>query len=124
MNLLDSSGWIEIFAGTERAGLFIPALQKGELLVPSIVIYEVRRYVLNHFSAAFLPKVMAALHSFEIVELTGELAANAADEAKRLKLAMADASIYATAQMYSATIWSQDADLGRLPGVKYFPKEP
>ena len=124
MNLLDSSGWIEVFAGTDRAGLFVPALLQGELLVPTVVIYEVRRYVLNRVSPSFLPKAMSAMRSFQTVELTDDLAENAADVAATHKLAMADAMIYATAQMFSATIWSQDADLGRLPGVMYFPKSP
>jgi hypothetical protein len=46
--VLDGSGWIELLAGSDRAHFFEPALQAKRLIVPSIVRYEVGRYVLSH----------------------------------------------------------------------------
>jgi len=38
------------------------------------------------------------------------------------ELAMADALVYATAQIKGAELWTQDKDFESLPNVKYFPK--
>ena len=41
-NVVDSSGWLEYFVGSDRAGLFAPAIENTErLIVPIISIYEV-----------------------------------------------------------------------------------
>jgi AbrB family looped-hinge helix DNA binding protein len=34
----------------------------------------------------------------------------------------ADSMILATAQKFGADIWTQDSDLEKIPGVKYYPK--
>jgi len=38
------------------------------------------------------------------------------------KLAMADALVYAAAEISGAELWTQDKGFERLPSVKYFPK--
>ena len=50
--LMDSSGWIELLAGTERADLYEPALKADRLLIPAIVRYEVGRYLITHADEA------------------------------------------------------------------------
>jgi predicted nucleic acid-binding protein len=35
---------------------------------------------------------------------------------------MADSIILSTAEAYECTIWTQDSDFEKLPGVKFFPK--
>jgi predicted nucleic acid-binding protein len=35
---------------------------------------------------------------------------------------MADSVMLATAQRHRATLWTQDSDFDRLPGVKYYAK--
>ena len=48
MNVVDSSGWIEFFVGGPNAGFFeTPLGAEDELLVPSVVVLEVYRYVLR-----------------------------------------------------------------------------
>jgi predicted nucleic acid-binding protein len=42
MEVVDSSGWIENFVESERAGLFAPAIEDtANLVVPIITVYEV-----------------------------------------------------------------------------------
>jgi hypothetical protein len=42
MNVVDSSGWLEYFAGGPNAAFFAPAIENTRrLIVPSITIYEV-----------------------------------------------------------------------------------
>jgi predicted nucleic acid-binding protein len=50
--LLDTSCWIELLGGSERADLYEPALKADRLLVPGIVRYEVARYLLVHADEA------------------------------------------------------------------------
>ena len=46
MNVIDSSGWLEYFAGGPNATFFAPALADAErIIVPSISILEVFRRI-------------------------------------------------------------------------------
>ena len=37
---------------------------------------------------------------------------------------MADSIILATARVYQATVWTEDADFGAIAGIQYVPKKP
>lgn len=121
--VLDSSGWIELLAGSDRAHLFEPALRAKRLIVPSIVRYEVGRYVLSHKGPSGRELVLTALSKFEQFSIDGDVADMATELAQAHRLAMADALVYAAAQIARAELWTQDKDFERLPGVKYFPKK-
>jgi hypothetical protein len=46
MNVVDSSGWIEYFLGRPNTAFFRPAIHDtANLIVPTIVLYEVIRYL-------------------------------------------------------------------------------
>jgi predicted nucleic acid-binding protein len=120
--VLDSSGWIELLAGTDRAPLFEPVLRVDRLLVPAIVRYEVGRYTLLHQGTAGRELALSALAKFEQIPLNDSLADAASELAHVHKLAMADALVYATAQTLEAQLWTQDKHFEHLPGVKFFLK--
>jgi predicted nucleic acid-binding protein len=120
---LDSSGWIELLAGSARAHLFEPALRAKRLIVPSIVRYEVGRYVLSHKGPSGRELALTALSKFEQFSIDADVADMAAELAQAHRLAMADALVYAAAQIARAELWTQDKDFERLPSVKYFPKK-
>ena len=47
MNVVDSSGWLEYFAGGTNAGTFAPVVQSTDsLVVPTICMYEVFKRLL------------------------------------------------------------------------------
>ena len=47
MNVVDSSGWLEYFAGSENAHFFAPAIKATDtLVVPTICMYEVFKRLL------------------------------------------------------------------------------
>ena len=120
--VLDSSGWIELLAGTSRAPLFEPALYVDRLVVPAIVRYEVGRYTFFHQGASGRELALTALSKFEQVPVD-ELLADAASELAHIhKLAMADALVYATARTLDTELWTQDKHFEHLPGVKFFLK--
>ncbi len=121
--LLDTSGWIELLAGTEQGDLFEPALKSDRLLVPAIVRYEVGRYLLAHSDEARRMLALQALSKFEQIPIDARLADEAALLGARHKLAMADALIYAVACLHQAELWSQDRHFENLPGVRFFEKK-
>ena len=120
--VLDSSGWIELLAGSDRADLFEPALSAERLFVPSIVRYEVARYTLSHKGAAGRELALTALAKFEQVPVDEAVADAASELAQTCKLAMADALVYAVTLASGAELWTQDRDFEPLPNVNYFPK--
>ena len=124
MNLVDSSAWLEYFADGPNAGFFAPAIEKtAELVVPTIVVLEVFKRVLQQRSARAALETVAILRQGRFVDLTATLAIAAATISHSEKLPMADSVIIATARAENAVIWTQDADFEDLAGVKYRSKK-
>ena len=123
MNIIDSSGWLEYFLDTENADNFVSAIyNKPGLLVSSISVYEVHRFLSRNPEVSQLSEAMKLMHQGTVAEINSDIAIAASEYAVKYKLAMADALIYATARVYNATLWTQDIDHKDLPDVKYFPK--
>ena len=124
MNLVDSSAWLEYFASGPNADFFAPAIEKtSELIVPTIVIFEVFKRVLQQRNTRAALEAVAILRQGRSVDLTANLAIAAANLSHREKLPMADSIIIATARAEDAVIWTQDADFEDLPGVKFRAKK-
>lgn len=124
MNVVDSSGWLEYLIKGNNGPVFLPIIRNTEnLIVPTIVIYEVTKRVkllLGEEKALEVAGVLTAGHE---VELDRVLALEAANISVELKLAMADSIILATARAYNATLWTQDAHFKGMPGVQYIEKK-
>ncbi|MEZ5320089.1 MAG: type II toxin-antitoxin system VapC family toxin [Vicinamibacterales bacterium] len=119
-NVVDSSAWLEYFAGTRAARHFAHAIEDtAHLVVPVITIYEVFRKVRRERGDDDALQVVAAMLHGAIVDIDVPLAI----EAGQLNLPLADSLVYATAQRHEATLWTQDADFDGLPGVKYFARD-
>jgi predicted nucleic acid-binding protein len=120
MNVVDSSGWIEYFQHSPRAGFFSEALaDKAHLMVPSLSIYEVHRRLSPWLSASLMAQCVAVMQAGTVVDLTAVRAIAASEAAQQHKLAMADAVMYSIACEFKATFWTQDIDYKGLPGVNY-----
>lgn len=123
MNVVDSSAWLSYFAGDDNARLFAKPIETlDKLLVPSITITEVFKCVLRQRNEEAAIEVVAHMEQGNVIALDGELAINSAVFGVEFKLPLADSIIYATAQKYSAIVWTQDIDFKELEGVKYYPK--
>ena len=124
MTLVDSSGWLEYFSGTSLGNRYAPYLEKRarDLLVPTLVLYEVYRWIRRHRDEDEALRYAAKMGEGHVVPLDDTLALYAADLALEHKLAMADSIIYATALQYGARLVTSDADFSTLPSVIYFPK--
>jgi toxin FitB len=120
MNVVDSCGWLEYMAGGENAGFFETALlSERTLIIPSIVVFEVykRLTVLGHKQGA--ESFLSVVQRCVIAHLEPAQMASAAKASMLYKIAMADAIIWQTAQVYQASLFTQEADLQNLPGVRY-----
>jgi predicted nucleic acid-binding protein len=120
VNVVDSSGWIEYLVDGPDAAFFRePLLDSGALVVPSISVFEVYRYVLRQRGRPDAMVVAAAMQQAKVVPLDESLAIEASEISVTLGLPMADSIIYATAVLHDATLWTQDADFEGLERVRY-----
>lgn len=123
MNVVDSSAWLSYFAGDKNASAFAEAIENNDkLLVPSITITEVFKNILRQRDEESALTAIAHMQVGRVIALDSELAIDAANYGVLHKLPLADSIIFATAQKYRATLWTQDEDFKGLPKVNYFAK--
>jgi toxin FitB len=124
VNLVDSSAWLEYFADGPNASFFAHAIEnQRELIVPTIVIFEVYKRIRQQRDDRSALAAIGILYHGRIVDLTAALALKAAQISHSKKLPMADSIILATARSEEAIIWTQDGDFQSLEGVKYRAKK-
>ena len=124
MNVVDSSGWIEFLGGGANADFFAAAISDvSRLVVPSISVFEVCRWMRRELGERRALDAMALMQQGNIVDLDATLAMSAARLSLELKLPMADSIILATARASEATLWTQDDDFEGLDDVKYIAKK-
>ena len=121
MNVIDSSAWIAFFTDQPAARHFIePLQQSGEVVVPTVVLHEVFKFLLRNHSKRVALSAAARMRAGFLVPLDATLAMHAAECGIEFKLPLADSIIYCTARRLDATLWTLDADFEGLPGVEYF----
>ena len=124
MNVVDSSGWLEYFGYGSNADFFAPALENtGELIVPSISIYEVFKKVFQERGEDKALQTVAVMHQGLVVDLNVSIALIAARISLDLKLPMADSIILATARAYDATLWNQYSHYRDIEEIQYIDKQ-
>ena len=120
MNVVDSSAWLEYFAGGRNAAFFSAAIEDpARLVVPAIVVFEVFKSLLRQRGEETALQAVAVLHQGSIVDLDAPLALAAARLSVDNRLPLADSVVLATARARGAIVWSQDADFEGLPDVRY-----
>lgn len=123
MNIVDTSGWLEYFADSPQAPHFAAAIENtDELLVPSIILYELFKKIVLAFDENQAFKAIAQVKQGRVIDIDEAIALYAGKVSLEKKLPMADALIYATAILHQATIYTQDAHFEGLPHAKYFAK--
>lgn len=123
MNVVDSSGRLEYFADGANADFFAPAIEEvGELIVPTISLYEVFERILQQRGENAALQAVAAMQQGMVVEVDASVAIHAAKMSAALRIPMANSLILTTARRYDAIVWTQDADFKGLEGVQYIGK--
>lgn len=121
--VVDSSGWLEYLADAANAEFFAPAIEDPEhLLVPALSILEVFKWIFRERGEDAALQAAALMQQGQVADLDVALSIRAAKLGLQHKLPLADSVMFATAQTYGATLWTQDADFDGLPGVRYRPK--
>ena len=122
MNVVDSSAWLEYFAGGPNAAEFAGAVADTErLVVPSITLFEVFKRVRMQFNPSAALYAVAQMKRGRVVDLDGNLAVAAAALSAEKGLPLADSIILATSRQEEAVLWTQDQDFQGMEGVEYRP---
>jgi len=125
MNVVDSCGWLEYFAGGPNAEFFAPAIEAtDDLLVPALTLFEVFKRILQQRAEADALRGIALMRQGRVVELTETLALGAARLSVELGLPLADSIILHTARAHGAVLWTQDAHFADIAGVSYKARAP
>jgi predicted nucleic acid-binding protein len=123
MNVVDSSGWLEFFADGPNADFFAPAIQDiKQLIVPTLSIFEVFKRILQQREEGEALQAVALMQQGTVVELTSNLALEAAKLSLEENLPLADSIMLATSRAYGSILWTQDSDFENISGVKYVHK--
>jgi predicted nucleic acid-binding protein len=124
MNLVDSSGWLEYFAGGSNHDFFTPAVEDTPNLIVSVLnLYEVFKRILQQRDESSALQAAAVMQQAQVIDLDSSISLSAAKLGVELKLPLADSIILATARRFDATLWTQDRDFAELPGVRYRAKK-
>jgi toxin FitB len=120
VNIVDSSAWLEYFADGPNANYFAAAIEDtAHLLVPSVVLYEVFKRILQQRDEGSALRAAAILQQGRVIDIDASLALSAAKLGADNKLAMAVSLALAAAKHHGAIVWTQDADFEGLAGVKF-----
>ena len=120
MNVVDSSGWLEYFAGGKNAGFFARAIEStSRLIVPTLSLFEVFKRVLQQRGEAAALQAVALMHQGRVVDLDAPLALAAARLSAAERLPLADSVMLATARAIDATLWTQDSDFEGREAVRF-----
>ena len=124
MNVVDSSAWLEYLSDGPGAEYFAAPLEDtGNLIGPTICIYEVFKAVLQQRGEDAALETVALMKQGATTNLDDDLALQAAKVSLEYKIPMADSIILATTRAHEAVLWTQDQDFEHIENVKYFPKQ-
>ena len=119
LQVVDSSGWIEVLTNGPQAERFLEVLDdEKSLIVPSITIFEVFKWILREHSEAQAIQAIAVMQRGKIVDLGASIAIAAAQISHALHLPMADSIILTTARQHQTRLFSMDADFKGLADVE------
>ncbi len=121
MNVVDSSAWLSYFAGNENSKHFAKPIENvKQLIVPSIVLYEVFKCILRERDESSALQAIAHIQQGKIIPLSSSLAIESAQLGHGFKLPLADSVIYTVTLKFDAVLWTQAPHFAKLEKVKYF----
>jgi predicted nucleic acid-binding protein len=123
MRIVDSSAWVEWLIDSPLASHLAGELpETHELIVPTIVQMEMCKWLMREKGQEPAERFISYTTECVVVELSTEIALEAAEVSRRFKLSTADAIIYATARLLDADLLTCDRHFENLPHVVYIPK--
>jgi predicted nucleic acid-binding protein len=120
MILVDSCGRIEFLADGDKAEEYAKYfLDSNEIVTPTIVVYEVFKKVLKESGEEAAVIVAAQMSGTRVIELSEMLSLTAASLSVKHSLPMADAIVYATAELLGCQVVTSDKHFKDLGNVIY-----
>jgi toxin FitB len=120
VNVVDSSAWLEYLGDGANAGEFASAIEATDALVgPTLTLCEVFKRTSQIADETSALWAIALMLQGRVIDLTSELAVEAAQLSLETGLAMTDSIILATARAAGATLWTQDAHFEGMDGVEF-----
>ena len=120
MNVVDSCGWLERFAGSRYGELYEAAFREpNDVLVPIVCIIEVFRTLARQTGDSVALEAAGIMSQRSVVPLDADGAVDAARAGLSHHLPLADSIIYATARRHDAELWTHDEHFRGLPGVHF-----
>lgn len=92
------------------------------MIVPSITITEVFKRVYSQRGEEFALEAIAYMHFGKIVDLTDEIALDAAYLGLKHKLPIADLIIYSTSKSHNCILYTQDSDFEGFEDIVFIRK--
>lgn len=118
MRTVNNSAWIESLIGSNTGTSLASQIpEAADCIVPTIVQLELSKWLFRERGEETADRFLAFTMTCHIVPLDTAIALLAAECARKLKLATADAIVYATAQHSGTELLTCDAHFEGLPGV-------
>ena len=123
MKLIDTCVYVEVLRGTPTGNLLKSLIPPpGQLLVSTMVLYELGKWVARNMGAEEADEFIAAMLTAQVIEPTAGIALHASELSAAHQLHALDALIYATALEHDAQLVTCDAHFKGLPSVDYTAK--
>ncbi len=122
MILVDSYGWLEYFLEgplAEKYAKYIEETNEENYVTPTIVLYEVYKRIRSIQGEQSALEAYAQITRTKVIELTSQIAIEAAEISLSTSLGMADSLIVATAKIYKAQIVTSDKHLKDFKETKF-----
>lgn len=120
MNLVDASGWLEYFTDGPDAAFIAQTLQETDgLVVPVVTILEVFERICRQHGEGEALQAAAAMQQGVVVPLDTSLALEGGRLAVEHRVSPAAGAVLAAAARHDARVWTLDANLRHVPGVRY-----
>jgi len=124
VNVVDSSAWLEYFGDGPNSSEFAKAIEApDELVVPALTLFEVFKRTHQIKGETTALEVIAVMLQGRVIELSANLAIDAARLSLESGLALADSIVLATARAEDAVLWTQDAHFEGLENVEFREKQ-
>jgi toxin FitB len=124
LSVVDSSAWIEYVTDGPNADFFATAIEATDrLLIPTITITEVFRWVLRERGEHDALQAIALMTQGTVVALDTAISISAARLGHQHRIPLGHGLVLASARAFGAVLWTQDADFAGLTNVQYRAKQ-
>ena len=122
MILIDSYGWLEYFLEgplADKYARYIEEANEENCVTPTVVVYEVYKRVRSIRGEQNALEAYSQITRTKIIELTSQIALEAAEISLSANIGMADSIVIATAKAHNAEVMTSDKHLKDFKECKF-----